>query len=65
MKQNNNGKPLPNTNYQEFYNNHNNPYVNYDSGYGVDESYLQSNIEYENQQKEMTNNCIRLSEVIL
>jgi len=58
-----NGKPLPSTNYQEFYQTHNNPYTQYDSGYGVDDSYNQSNVDYENQQREMTSNCVRLSEV--
>ncbi len=64
MKENNQGKPLPNTEFKDYYNSHNKPYTQYESGYGVDENTMQSNYDYESQQREIVSNCNRLSEVL-
>lgn len=60
MQRNNDGKPLPNTDYHNFYNKHNNPFQ---AGYGVDENTQRAESEYDNYENEVYNNCNRLNEV--
>lgn len=60
IREKHNNKPLPNTDYQKYYNNINNPYA-YSSGYGQEVSSLNQGNDSA-QQQQMINNCVKLAE---